>query len=751
METERFPKNCVYCQGPFKDPKVLPCFHILCRECVRSLRIRGVEEMKCPVNRCSKRFVCEAMDPESLPDASVVYHLKDLNRFKEKLENKEILCDHCFERGQRGARAVAQCDRCKYVCHGCKKRHAEDRDTYSDHNIVSFLELSLQQDDMLHMEVLKRSRSMSFVQMTRNKCKVHPKIINTSFCMDCKIYTCPECIKLSHSSHRYRAASIAADECTGILQDRIPQIQLAKNQALDAVEFIKERKTSVEDQRTTLTSSVDATFERLSKILMRRRDDLKAKITNLAQQKVVNLSTQQFNLEKLAGELERMAGFTEKILHSSTERELLTVYPFLHDRSKESIDSASSTNLSPVEAANIALKSSCGRDLTDLCRRNLEVYLEQANSASCSTEGPGLQSAQTMQYSHFVVNVVDKNHRPCSTIQNVVVKVKCCKNEFEVPATVRDRGVGRYRVSYCPEFRGRHEIKVSVNDKQIAGSPFSLNVEMPKTQLGISQGSILDVTQPRGIIITPDNRLLVGEWNGKRIIEMDRIGRRSRALGSEDISHPASLALSPSGDFFVVEGMGPNAGVKKWAKTGNLLTSACGEGSELGKFKSPRGMKIGPKREVFVCDRDNCRIQVFDMNLHYLRCINLDSLPHLDGRAKPNDLAFDQAGNVYVADYSNNCIHKLGPDELYLTSFSKSTDGQLAGPESIAVDADNYLYVTESHNHRISVFKTSGECVKAFGCKGRADGELNFPMGIAIDDCGDIFVCELLNNRIQIF
>lgn len=747
----KLPEKCVFCQGSFNDPKVLPCFHILCRECVRSLQIQGVKEIKCPVNRCNKKFVCEGMDPESLPDASVIYHLKDLLRFREKLEKEEILCDLCLGKRRKNARAVARCDHCKYICQGCKDSHVVDKATYSDHIVVSFLKLSQQQDDLLHSEVLKRSRSMSFVQTTRNRCRVHPQNPNTSFCLDCKTYACSQCVDTTHSTHRYKAASMAVHECTATLKERIPQIQLVKNQALDAIKSIKERKDTIEDQRATLTASVDSTFDRHAKILQRRRDELKSKIGDLAKQKVNNLSLQQLDLERLAGELDRMADFTEKVLSSSTERELLTLYPFLHDKTKSNVESASEIRLQPVETANVAFKYSSGRELTDLCRRNLDVYLQQANPGSCSVEGPGLQSAKTLHYSYFTVNVVDRNHRPCSSIQNVVVKVKCCKNGFESMAHVHDRGVGRYRVSYCPEFRGSHEISVSVNDKAIAGSPFLLNVEMPRDQLGISQGSLLDVTQPRGIVLTPDEKILICEWNGNRIVEMDQIGRRCRALGSEDISHPSSLALSPSGDIFVVEGMGPKSGVKKWEKNGNMLMSACGEGSEPGKFKSPRGMKIGPGNEVFVCDRDNSRIQVFDMHLHYKRSIDLAKLPHHENSAKPNDLAFDQSRNMYITDYSNNCIHQFGPSERYVKSFSESTDGQLAGPECIAVDTEGYLYVTESHSHRVSVFKTSGECVKAFGSKGKGDGELNFPMGIALDDSGNIFVCELLNNRIQVF
>ncbi len=84
-------------------------------------------------------------------------------------------------------------------------------------------------------------------------------------------------------------------------------------------------------------------------------------------------------------------------------------------------------------------------------------------------------------------------------------------------------------------------------------------------------------------------------------------------------------------------------------------------------------------------------------------------------------------------------------------TFSESLEGGLVGPECVAVDTSGFLYVTESKSHRVSVFRTSGECVKVFGSKGKGEGEFNFPMGVAVDEYGGVFVCELLNNRIQVF
>lgn len=708
--------------------------------------------MKCPVEMCTKTFTCQEMDPESLPDAAVVFHRQDVQQLKKKLKRDELICSICFDKDRnKEVRSVASCDHCGYICQSCKSQH-ETLNKYSDHEVMLFLELSLQ-DDSMHFEMLRRTRTFSFVQQTRNKCKIHPQKPNISFCLDCNTYVCSVCINATHIGHKCKACSEAMSQCVEILKNRISPIKLARNHLLEAAKNVEKRKSNVKDQRLTLSSSIDDTFDRLSKIFSRRKEEMKAKVNSLAECKINKLSIQQVELEKQAKELERMVEFTERVLSSSTQREFLSVYPFLHDTTKMAGEPVPEPMLQPVETANITLKSSSQKNIRDLCRRDLDIYLDQASPGTCSVEGEGIRSAQTMHNSQFVVNVVDKHHRPCSSTQDIAVRVKCCDNLSEVTALVSDRGASRYRVSFCPEFRGKHEVHVSVNNNQITGSPFSLRVHMPPEQLGSSQGSIVDVTQPRGIVFTPDeDTMLICEWNGNRVVEMDRIGRRSRTLSGPEISHPASLALSPFGDIFVVEGLGANMGVVKWDGHGKLLTSACGKGTEPGSFRSPRGIKLGPtSEEVFVCDRDNGRLQVFDLELNHLRCINLGEFDRNFEHSKPNDLAFDRRGNMFITDYALNCIHHLSPEEKYCRSFSTTKKGPLAGPESIVIDDSDILYVTESHNHRVSVFLTSGECVRVFGCKGKGEGEFNFPMGIAVDTNGNIFVCELLNNRIQVF
>ncbi len=82
-----------------------------------------------------------------------------------------------------------------------------------------------------------------------------------------------------------------------------------------------------------------------------------------------------------------------------------------------------------------------------------------------------------------------------------------------------------------------------------------------------------------------------------------------------------------------------------------------------------------------------------------------------------------------------------------------SGDGQFNSPYGIAIDKDDYIYITDSGNNRIQKFTSDGIFVTTWGSNGTGFGELNVPLGIAIsmNGSGTIFVVERYNHRIQGF
>ena len=93
-------------------------------------------------------------------------------------------------------------------------------------------------------------------------------------------------------------------------------------------------------------------------------------------------------------------------------------------------------------------------------------------------------------------------------------------------------------------------------------------------------------------------------------------------------------------------------------------------------------------------------------------------LPPVDGTFRQvTDVAWDASGNAYISDgYVNSRIAKVDRDGNWLKSWGEPGDqpGQLNVPHSIAVDAQNNIYVADRGNRRIQVFNTDGKFLRQF-------------------------------------
>ncbi len=93
-------------------------------------------------------------------------------------------------------------------------------------------------------------------------------------------------------------------------------------------------------------------------------------------------------------------------------------------------------------------------------------------------------------------------------------------------------------------------------------------------------------------------------------------------------------------------------------------------------------------------------------------------LPPVDGMFRQvTDVAWDASGNAYISDgYVNSRIAKVDKDGNWVKSWGEPGDqpGQFNVPHSIAVDAQNNIYVADRGNRRIQVFNTDGKLLRQF-------------------------------------
>jgi sugar lactone lactonase YvrE len=136
--------------------------------------------------------------------------------------------------------------------------------------------------------------------------------------------------------------------------------------------------------------------------------------------------------------------------------------------------------------------------------------------------------------------------------------------------------------------------------------------------------------------------------------------------------------------------------------------------------------------------------------------------------AAPAQVAYDTAGNLYIADLNDNVIRKVDLAGIITTvagtgeqGFSGdgglATSAELDSPAGVAVDASGNIYIADTHNHRIrkvsggTIATVAGNGTSGFsGDNGSATSAmLSNPTALAVDSSGNLYIADTDNHRIR--
>ncbi|MEM7016813.1 MAG: peptidyl-alpha-hydroxyglycine alpha-amidating lyase family protein [Pseudomonadota bacterium] len=234
-------------------------------------------------------------------------------------------------------------------------------------------------------------------------------------------------------------------------------------------------------------------------------------------------------------------------------------------------------------------------------------------------------------------------------------------------------------------------------------------------------------TNPHGIYISPDDRVYCADNfdHTVRILSLD--GELERTLGNKDqpsdsgfvagkspvlkgagpFNGVTNIALSQAGDLYISDGYG-NSRVHKFTGDGDYEFSWGEPGHGPGEFNLPHAIAIDKHDRIYVADRENSRIQVFNIDGTYIEA--------WDHVIRPDDLYIDAEENMYVAEL-----------------------GERAGK------APNTKIEPHTPHARVSIMTLEGDVITQFGTDEPTEpGSFFAPHGIWADSKGDLYVGEVI-------
>jgi sugar lactone lactonase YvrE len=221
-------------------------------------------------------------------------------------------------------------------------------------------------------------------------------------------------------------------------------------------------------------------------------------------------------------------------------------------------------------------------------------------------------------------------------------------------------------------------------------------------------------TRSHGLRIDREGNLWATDVGGHIVVKLDRQGNIlltlgtkgeagdwDEAAGSRKLNQPNDVAIAASGDIFVVQGHtpGPNgdARVLKFNKDGKFIKSWGGKGSGPGQFQVAHGVAIDAKGLVWVADRENQRIQIFDQDGKFIREVKYKGLPcSLDIGRQYIYMVNGFAGQVLRLDLNGKVLAAMGKPG--------KGPGEFGEAHMIAVNQKDEIYVADSVNAALLKF-----------------------------------------------
>lgn len=251
-------------------------------------------------------------------------------------------------------------------------------------------------------------------------------------------------------------------------------------------------------------------------------------------------------------------------------------------------------------------------------------------------------------------------------------------------------------------------------------------------------------------INSKSGKMCIVDKDAGSVYLMSMQGLPMKRLGSEaGVKSPAGAAIANDGSIYIADEETGSVSVISPDGSQKVIELPA---PESGKTPTPGRMSIDRNGNLYVTDKINSRICVFDKDNKLKFQFGKNGIKHGEFKFL-EDVAVDRLGRIYAADSSGTPIQVFDKKGKYLYrfGFKGGGDEDISFAAGLFIDPNDQVWIVDQGAHCLKVFDRNGAFLRKFGEYGTEQGLLFQPIDADMDSLGRVYVLEAGAKRLQVF
>ena len=737
--------TCSICGDLFTDPKTIQCLHTFCKQCIE----KSIESNKkrasivcCPLCRTP----LPRDDMSSVPTNFTINRLVEIFGKRKEVDKslalKEIKCSSCED----GLPAVAWCIECENsLCGQCNDAHQKMK-MFKSHKTLAV------------EEFVKNPKLVLSTPEKPEACKSHSKQALDLYCKTCSSLICRDCTLKDHprETHDFDFIDDVVDEEREKIKQATAPLKRLLERVTNGIKRIEESETEIDIESEASRRKIQGVYGEVYKLLKQQQQEALEKVNTIKTSLKKTLAMQKENVKFMESQLVSCTEFSDDAISTNRRQQLLTYKNSIIDRVEDLTKQVEHASIDPECRADDMIVR-CGNPVEFISNSLCDVS-GVPHLSHCSVRGP-LAISDPVK-----VTITLKDIYGFSAVQQSKdIEIHCNKEgEFLQNVRIEEESKGVYHIWYNPKRKEDHllsvywrglvvndeEVKVPVNIRDYVNikqvvkviDKYGPNNEQLKWPYLMAKGS--------------NNKIIVNNDSSDQLVIFNEQLQYSHVIGgrgneNEKFQSTTGIAVDKKGYLYVVD-CELNC-IQKFTMSGQFVSQFGSKGTAESQFNNPLGLVLSLS-ELFVCDSDNHRIQVFSNEQFSYTFGQYGKEPGYFNH--PRDLTLNSnEDQLFITDCDNHRVQVFTPNGQFLRVFGNFTDTsfKLQCPVGIYYTPDNHLLISSCGTHSVLVFELDGRFVSAIEGTYQGKNRFSNPSGVIMMNNGQIVIADQNNDKLVVF